>query len=63
MATFNHFISVPLNGTTMTVDIRPIYTREFHLRMWLGLRLLRMAAWALGCNFQLERGDEVANDG
>lgn len=54
MATLNHIIKVPLDGTTFTVNIRPVYTREFHLRMWLGLRLLYMAAWVLGCNFQFD---------
>lgn len=61
MATLNHIIRVPLDGTTMTIDVRPVYTREFFARMWLGMLLLRMAAWVLGCNFVFDHGDEDSN--
>lgn len=46
----------------MTVDVRPVYTREFWLRMWLGMQLLKMAAWVLGCNFVFEHGDREEPD-
>jgi hypothetical protein len=61
MATVSHIIRVPLDGTTMTAEmnIEIVYTREWHLRMWLGKRLLHMAAWVLGCNFQFPSADEV----
>jgi hypothetical protein len=43
----------------MTLYVKPVYTREFHLRMWLGKLLLRMAAWVLGCNFRFGNEGEA----
>lgn len=57
MASLDLKVRVPLDNTTMTVEIEPILTREWHIRMWLGMFFLRMAARALGCNFQIDRGE------
>lgn len=59
--TISHTVRVPLKGATMTaeMDIHLIYTREWHLRMWLGKRLLHMAAWVLGCNFEFPDAKEA----
>ena len=54
MAHINHTIKKPLNGTTMVLEIYPVYTREFFVRRWLGIRLLRLAAWVLGCDIRFE---------
>lgn len=42
----------------MTIDVRPVYTREFYARMWLGMLFLRLAAWVLGCNYVFAHGDD-----
>lgn len=52
-------VNVPLDGTTLTAHVDVILTRQFHVRMWLGMQLLKMAAWVLGCNFIFDRGDEA----
>lgn len=61
MASLTHTARVPLKGATMTVDmeIKIIYTPEWHVRMWVGKRLLHMAAWVLGCNIQFPSANEA----
>jgi len=31
---------------------------EFRIRVWLGVRLMALAAWVMNCNIQLTDGDE-----
>jgi hypothetical protein len=31
---------------------------EFRVRVWLGVRLMALAAWVMNCNIQLTDGDE-----
>jgi hypothetical protein len=40
-----------LDKTTMTVSVK--LTREFWLRLWLGTRLLKLAAYVLGCRIEI----------
>lgn len=59
MATFHHIVRMPLDHhTTMTIEVEPVYTRQFHVRMWLGLLLMRMAANVLGCNFRIDEASK-----
>ena len=37
---------------TVVVAVRK--TPGYRVRRWLGLRLLRMGAWVLGCGFEVE---------
>jgi len=46
----------PLTGTTMTVLIKP--RREFHVRLWLAIKLFQMAGWLLDCNVRFGEDDE-----
>lgn len=46
----------PLAGATLTATIHAKFTREFYIRFWLGTQLIRVAAWILGCNVQVENG-------
>lgn len=48
---------VPLPSTTLYVDVCVKITRQYRIRLWLGMTLIRLAAWVLGCNVEFE-GDE-----
>lgn len=49
----------PLNdGVTLAVNLTPIYTREYHLRLWLGVQLVRLAAWVWGCRVRFDHDEE-----
>lgn len=39
--------------TTLTVKVE--LTREFRARVWLGLLLIRTAAWVMGCRIEVMR--------
>lgn len=38
---------------TMQVDIAGL--RVFRLRVWLGMKLIALAAWVIGCSVKVER--------
>ncbi len=57
---YTHYARVPLPNTTLTVNIRTVYTHQFRLRVWCGVTLIRLAAWCLGCNIAFEGTDEAA---
>jgi len=40
--------------TTLTVMVK--VTKEFRLRMWIGLKLMALASWVIGCNFKVDKG-------
>ena len=44
----NHTLRLrkPLGHATLDLDVR--VTREFKIRMWIGVRLIRLAAWVMG---------------
>ena len=57
MAEVKHVMRKPLMNTTMTVEITPVLTREFRVRLWCGLVMLKLALWVLGGNFEFVTGD------
>lgn len=48
-------INVKMNRLSHDVklNIRIQQTRRFRLRMWLGVRCLRLAAWIMGCDIEV----------
>lgn len=40
---------VPLKNTTLTVNVVVTPTRQYRMRLWVGTRLLYLAALVLGC--------------
>jgi hypothetical protein len=49
---------VPLPNTTLTVNIHTVLTREFRIRLWLGKKLILLAALVLGCNVVFDSGQD-----
>lgn len=39
---------------TVTAIVTVRKTREYKIRYWFGVRLLRLATWVLGCGFEME---------
>lgn len=50
-----------LTGVTMTahLHIRVKLTRRFRARLWLTVRLLRLAAWVSGMNIDVQAHQEA----
>ena len=44
-----------LSGRTLNV----IVTRRFRFRVWVGCKILRVAAAVMGCGVSIETGDDV----
>jgi hypothetical protein len=42
----------------LTVNIHTVLTREFRIRLWLGKKLIRLAALVLGCNVVFDSGQD-----
>lgn len=30
------------------------FTKQFHIRLWVGLELIRLASWVMGCSVRFE---------
>jgi len=56
MATLPKNIDIPVASVTnkMTVNINLTGLRRWHLRLQLGLALMRLAVWVLGMGFKVE---------
>lgn len=52
MASAHVAIRKPLENATLTVEVK--CTRELKVRLWLGTRLLFLAALLLGCRLELK---------
>lgn len=48
-------VSYKFNGfhKQMHMDVIIRMTRRFRIRKWLAIRLIRMAAWLLDCNIEV----------
>jgi hypothetical protein len=48
---------------SVTLNVK-VDTRELRVRLWIGTRLLHLAAWILGCRIRIEpRAGSRQNDG
>lgn len=39
---------------SLTIKVRVTGLRRFKLRLWLGTQLLKLAAWVIGANIEIE---------
>jgi hypothetical protein len=56
MASMNDIKIKKLKEDTV-LKVRIIVTKEFRLRMWLALKLMRLSSFILGCGIEVEKSD------
>jgi hypothetical protein len=42
---------------SLTLTVRISRMPELRFRLWLGMKLIRLAAWVMWCNIRLEKDD------
>ncbi|NLD42335.1 MAG: hypothetical protein GX657_02455 [Chloroflexi bacterium] len=49
-----------MRQVTLQVHVRRTHVREYRARMWLAVRLIRLAAWVLGSGIDVRTAREGA---
>ena len=59
MANNKYKLNVPINklNDSTTINITTYFTKQFYIRMWIFTRLLKLAAWVLGCGIEINTKD------
>ncbi len=50
-------------GSGSTMKVRVIVTKEFKIRVWIALRLIRLSAYILNCAVDAEVNEEEQDNG